>query len=295
MTEQKKRLIIVDCSSVIYRAYYALPPLTNKQGELINAVYGFFLVFLRILKEFHPYYIAPAFDLPGPTFRHKQFKEYKAKRIAAPPELYQQIPKIKEILKNIGLLIFEKQGFEADDLIASIANYASQTQVLPKIETIILSGDFDLLQLVDKQTRVYMLTKGLKASEIYDIAKVKEVFGFFPKQVIDFKALAGDQSDNIPGATGIGKKTALNLVQKYGSVFNIYEAIKKGEAWEMNSKTKDILLKNKEQVFLSMNLAETRKDALSDFNFEKSKFILNKEQLKQIFEKNELPGLSNKI
>ena len=133
MSNNNKRLIIIDSNSIIHRAFHALPPLTAKNKELVNAVYGFLLVFFKAIREFQPDYIAACFDLPAPTFRHKKYKEYKAKRPPAPKELYQQIPKIKEILKAFKVPIFEKQGFEADDIIGTIANQAPKKQALPKI------------------------------------------------------------------------------------------------------------------------------------------------------------------
>ncbi len=174
MPESKKKLLIIDSNSVIHRAYHALPPLTTKNGELTNAIYGFLLVFLKAIKEFKPEFIAATFDLQAPTFRHKKFKAYKAKRPTAPEELYSQIPKIKDLLRQFNVPIFEKEGFEADDIIGTIAKLAPRKQVFPKIETIILSGDLDVLQLVDKQTKVYTLRKGVKDTVLYNENLVKE-------------------------------------------------------------------------------------------------------------------------
>jgi len=190
MEKKKKRLIIIDSNSIIHRAYHALPPLTTKKGELVSAVYGFLLVFLKVIREFQPDYIAACFDVPGPTFRHKKFKEYKAKRPPTPKELYQQIPKVKEILKAFQVQVFEKESFEADDLIGTIARLAPKKftpyrnevsgaeQVLPGIETIILSGDLDTLQLVNPQTKVYFLRKGVKDVVLYDVAEVEKNMEF---------------------------------------------------------------------------------------------------------------------
>ena len=285
MTNEKKRLIIIDSNAVIHRAYHALPDLTTKKGDLVNAVYGFLLVFFKVIKEFEPDYIIACFDFPGPTFRHKKFVEYKAKRKKAPQDLYDQIPRVKEILGIFGVPVFEKQGFEADDLIATVAVKSPQQQVLPEIENIIVSGDLDTLQLVNKNTKVYNLAKGIKKVEIYDDEKVMEKFGILPSQVVDFKALSGDPSDNIPGATGIGKKTAVELLKEYKTIEQLYSAIEKGEAWDINSKIKETLLKYKAQVFFSYELAEARKDSPIDFNLEKCKWkkpSLEPEKLKKI-------------
>ena len=143
-----KKIIITDSNSMIHRAFHALPPLTTKDGELVNAVYGFFSAFLRAIQDFNPDFIATCFDLPFPTFRHKKFKEYKSQRPPTPKELYQQIPIIKELLKTLKVPVFEKKGFEADDLIGTVSDLSQKSNI--PIEVIILSGDLDLLQLVDK-------------------------------------------------------------------------------------------------------------------------------------------------
>ena len=245
----KKRLIIIDSNSIIHRAFHALPPLTTQKGELVNAVYGFLLVFFKAIREFQPDFVAAAFDFPAPTFRHKKYKEYKAKRPPAPKELYQQIPKIKELLGVFGVPIFEKEGFEADDIIGTISRLAPKKQVLPEIETIILSGDLDALQLIDAWTKVYALRKGVKNVILYDEKLVKEKFqGLIPEQILDFKALRGDPSDNIPGVTGIGEKTAIELLLKFGSLDNLYKELEENseKTKTLKPKLKETLLKYKE-------------------------------------------------
>jgi DNA polymerase-1 len=240
---------------------------------------------LKTLKEFQPDYVAACFDVRGPTFRHKEFKEYKAKRKKAPDELYQQIPKIKEILRNFNIAIFEKQGFEADDLIATISEKAPKKQIFPKIETIILSGDMDTLQLVDKKTKVCALGGGIKETIIYNDEKVKERFGISPEQVVDFKALAGDPADNIPGATGIGKKIAVELLKEYKNIENLYQTIEKEQGWDIKPRIREILSKSKELVFLSQKLARANKNVDIDFNLEKCRWQgYNKEKIKEIFQ-----------
>jgi len=272
MSNKKKRLIIIDSNSIIHRAYHALPPLTTKKGELVNAVYGFLLVFFKAIKEFQPDFIAATFDFPAPTFRHKKFKEYKAKRPPAPKELYLQIPKVKEILEAFNVSIFEKEGFEADDIIGTIANLAPKKQVFPKIETIILSGDLDSLQLINPQTKVYALKKGVKDTVLYDENLVKEKFqGLNPGQLVDFKALRGDPSDNIPGVTGIGEKTAIELLLKFGTLENLYKEIEENseKVKELRPKLKEILLKYKDQAFLSKTLAQLEKNVPIDFRLKR--------------------------
>jgi len=290
MVSEKKRLIIIDSNSVIHRAYHALPPLTTKKGELVNAVYGFLLVFFRAIKEFQPDYIAAAFDFPAPTFRHKKYKEYKAKRPPAPEELYQQIPKVKEILDSFNVPIFEKEGFEADDLIGTIARLAPKKQVLPEVETIILSGDLDILQLIDPKTKVYSLKKGVKDIILYDQDLVKEKYGgLTPGQLLDFKALKGDPSDNIPGVPGIGEKTAIELIKKFGSIEKLYQNLKRNseKAKKIRLRLKESLNQSKDQVFLNKVLLKINTSVAIDFSLNKIKWkgynrIKAKEILKEL-------------
>lgn len=302
---ETKRLIIIDSNSIIHRAYHALPPLTTKNGELVNAVYGFLLVFFKALREFQPDYIAACFDFPGPTFRHKKFKEYKAKRPPTPKDLVSQIPKVKEILDAFSVLIFEKEGFEADDIIGTISCLVSRKQVLPEIETIILSGDLDILQLVDSKTKVYTLRKGVKDVVLYDENLVKEKFqGLTPEQILDFKALRGDPSDNIPGVTGVGEKTATQLIKQFGSLENLYEKIQNptshqdlvGGKIQIPNKLKTKLLEYKEQAFLSQSLAQIKIDVPIDSNLEKCSFWeYNREKVINILRNLEFYSLIEKL
>lgn len=275
MTTETKRLIVIDSNSVIHRAYHALPPLTTKTGEVVGAVYGFLLVFLKAIKDFQPDFVAACFDLPAPTFRHKKFKEYKAKRPPAPKELYSQIPKVKEFLKAFNVQIFEKEGFEADDIIGTIATLAPKKQVLPKIETIILSGDLDAFQLINPQTKVYALRKGVKDVVLYDETSAKERFyGLKTEQILDFKALRGDPSDNIPGITGIGEKTAAKLLLEFNSLDNLYKELKESseKAKTTKPKLKETLLKYKEQAVFSRELAKIDKNTPINFNLEQCRW-----------------------
>jgi DNA polymerase-1 len=296
---QKKRLIIIDSNSLIHRAFHALPPLTTKKGELINGVYGFLLVFLKALKEFKPDFVVATFDAPGPTLRHKEYKEYKAKRPKAPKELYQQIPKVKEILQAFGVPIFEKEGFEADDLIGAISRQAPKKQVLPKLETIILSGDLDTLQLVDENTKVYTLRKGVKDTVLYDTEKVKERYqGLNPQQLVDFKALRGDPSDNIPGVTGIGEKTAIQLIKKFGSLENLYQELEENtkKAQEIKEGIRKKLKDYRDQAFISKKLAQIQQNIPIDFKLERAQLKeFQKEKLAQIFKKLEFYTLLERL
>ena len=263
---KSKIFLLIDSYSLIHRAYHALPPLTNKKGQLLNAVYGFLLLFLKSVKEFDPEYIMAAFDFPAPTFRHKEFKEYKATRVEAPEDLYSQVPKIKEVLAAFNVPIIEKEGYEADDIIGTASNIASQKS---GVETIILSGDLDTLQLVSKTVKVCAPKKGVKDTIIYDPDGVKEKFGgLTPSQMTDYKALKGDVSDNIPGVQGIGEKTAINLLNIFPSLEKLYEGIRENEkaAEKISPRIKEILLKNEEKAFFSKKLVQLDKKVPIDFD-----------------------------
>ena len=287
----KKRLIVIDANSLIHRAFHALPPLTTKKGDPVGAVYGFLLVFFKALKDFQPDFVAAIFDFPGPTFRHEKFKEYKAKRPPAPRELYEQIPKVKEVLESFNVSVFEKEGFEADDIIGTISSKAPQKQVLPEIETIILSGDKDALQLVDKNTKVYSLRKGVKDIVLYDEAEVEKKYGLKPAQLLDFKALRGDPSDNIPGVTGIGEKIATGLLKKFRSLENLYENIAL-----VPDKLREKLLQYKEQAYLSRELAEIDKNVPIDFNLKECQWVkYDKDKAGQTLKKLDFYSLINRL
>jgi DNA polymerase-1 len=285
----KKRLIIIDSNSIIHRAFHALPPLTTKQGELVNAVYGFLLVFLKVLRELKPDFVFATFDFPGLTFRHKEFKEYKATRPKAPAELYNQIPKIKEILKFFNVPIFEKEGFEADDLIGTISRLAPKKQILPEIETIILSGDLDTLQLINPQTKVYLLKKGVKDTILYDEKAVQERYGLSPEQLVDFRALKGDPSDNIPGVPSIGEKTAQKLIKEFGSLENLYSNLDKLKP-ALGAKLQEY----KDQAFFSKNLAKINQNVEIDIDFKEWKDY-DREKISQIFKELEFFSLIKRL
>jgi DNA polymerase-1 len=302
MEAKKKILLVIDGNAIIHRAFHALPPLKTKKGKLVNAIYGFLLVFFKVLKEFKPDFVAATFDYPAPTFRDKLYKEYKAKRPKAPEELYQQISEIKRILKSFGVKIYEKEGFEADDIIGTIAKVAQKQQAYPSIETIIITGDLDTLQLVDENTKVYLLKKGIKETDLYDRNLVKVKLQLTPEQIPEFKALCGDPSDNIPGVPGIGKKMATKLIKDFGSLEKIYQLIE-GPSFEhlsqknkINLRIRDRLIKNKEQAFFSKKLAEIRKDVPIEFYLKDCRVEnLDKEKAKEILGKYEFYSLIKRL
>jgi DNA polymerase-1 len=268
MSEKTKKLILIDGNAIIHRAYHALPPLTTKKGEMVNAVYGFASTLLSVIEKFKPDYIAASFDLAAPTFRHKQYQQYKATRVKGPDELYAQIPHVKEVVRAFNIPIYEMEGFEADDIIGTIAKQESRikNKELSKneIETIIVTGDLDALQLVDKNIKVYTMRRGLSDSVLYDEVAVRERYEISPEQLKDFKGLRGDASDNIPGVKGIGEKGAINLLKEYGSLESVYENVEK-----IKGATKDKLQKDKANAILSKDLGTIRTDVKIDFDLSK--------------------------
>jgi len=280
-----KKLILIDANALVHRAFHALPPLTAPDGLMVNAVYGFTSVLIKAIKDMKPDYIAAAFDLAGPTFRHEEYGEYKAHRQKAPDELYSQIPIIKDVLRAFGVEIFEQQGFEADDLIGSVAEEAKK---IKDLQTVILTGDLDTLQLIDdEKVLVLTLRKGVTDTVLYDEKAVKERYGLEPYQVVDFKGLKGDPSDNIPGVPGIGDKTATALLQEYETIENLYknldENVEFKEATErergsgepnranpgkgpLTAKLVQKLKENKDQAIFSKRLATIIRDVPIKFS-----------------------------
>ncbi|MFA7141675.1 MAG: 5'-3' exonuclease H3TH domain-containing protein [Candidatus Paceibacterota bacterium] len=278
-----KKIIIIDSNSVIHRAFHALPPLENKKGEVANAVFGFLKFLFKAIRELEPDYIAACFDVSEKTFRKEMFKDYKAKREKAPNELYSQIPMVKEVLRKFRIPIFEKEGFEGDDLIGTIAKKENGN-----LEKIILSGDLDNLQLVDKNVKLVFLTGKLV---FFDEKKIGERYEILPKQIVDLKALMGDNADNIPGVLGIGIKTATTLLKKYGTLENIYRNIDLIEG-----KVKEKLIQGKEMAFLSKELSQIKTDVCFDFDLEKCKWgDYDKDEVLQFFEEFGFKSLVSKI
>ena len=283
MPNKPKKLILIDGNAIIHRSYHALPPLTTKSGELVNAVYGFASTMLSVIAKFQPDYILATFDLAGPTFRHEEYKEYKATRTKAPDELYAQIERVKEVVRAMGIPIYEKAGFEADDVIGTMIRKSEEisgsrhpmscdhndqktSDVQEDIENIIVTGDLDTLQLVSPKTQVYTMRRGLTDSVMYDEVKVFERYGLKPDQVIDYKGLRGDPSDNILGVKGIGEKTASTLLQKYGTIEGVYENIS-----QIKGAVKEKLERDKIQAFQSKHLATIRTDVPVELNLEEAK------------------------
>ena len=287
MEEIPQKLILIDGNAIIHRAFHGIPPFKTSKGELVNSVYGFASILLNLLNNEKPDYIALTFDLKGPTFRHEQYKEYKATRSKAPDELYSQIPRIKELVKAFRIPIFEKQGFEADDLLGTLAGQAEIQNLL----TYIVTGDLDTLQLVSEKTMVYTFARGFSKPLIYDRAKVLDRYGLSPEQVTDMKALQGDSSDNIKGVKGVGAKTTKTLLQKYGNIENLYDNLH-----EITGSIHNKLKTDKESAFLSKELATIICDVEVELDLDKCRtHEYDTEKLQSIFTELEFNSLLKRL
>lgn len=256
----KDKFLIVDGNSLAYRAYYAMPFLTSPEGTNTGAVFGFFNMLLKAIEDNTPNYIAVAFDFSKHTFRTEIFKDYKGTRQETPPELREQFPIIKELLKKLKIAVFEMENIEADDIIGTLAKSSKTTKNL------ILSGDRDLLQLIDTNTEVLLTKHGTTSTKSMTLESLKEEMHITPSQVVDLKALMGDNSDNIPGVKGVGPKTAQDLIEAYGTLENVYKHID-----ELKGSLKEKLIKDKEMAFLSYTLAKIKTDVELDFKLENLK------------------------
>lgn len=286
----EKRLIIIDSNALLHRSFHALPPLTTKSGQETGAVYGFLLTLFKAITDLKADYVVACFDTKMPTFRHEMFKDYKAQRPVTPSGIVSQIPVAKEVLQALKIPVFAKEGVEADDLIATIC-----TLVKKDTEIFIVSGDLDNTQLVNENIKVYTLGKGIKDTVIYDINKVRERFGVEPAQMVDYKALTGDVSDNIPGVEGIGKKTAAEIIQKYGNIKNLYDELATDTA-VLKPKVKEMLKQNKESALMSRDLAQMKNDVEIDFKIEDCKFgNFDKTEVEEIFKKLEFNSLISRL
>lgn len=273
------RLLILDGNAVLHRAYHALPPLTSPEGKPTGAVYGFVSMMIKLQTDFHPTHVAVAFDRPAPTFRKELYKEYQSQRPAMEEALVSQIETVHEVVRAMGVSVFEIDGFEADDVIGTIV-HTFKIEKPPKEagkskgkitdndskknshridQIIIVTGDRDILQLVsDESVLVYMPVKGLSVAKVYGEKEVQERLGVPPSLIVDWKALAGDSSDNYPGVSGIGPKTAADLVTAYQSIENLYASL---EEAKLSEKIKEKLRTDRDNAFLSKTLATIRNDA----------------------------------
>lgn len=302
-----QKLVLIDGNALLHRAYHALPPLTNKDGVVVNAVYGFFSMFLKILEDQKPDFTIVCFDKKAPTFRKELFVGYQAKRPKMSDDLVPQVKFVHEILEKSKIEIFEVDGYEADDLIGTISHQAVQntqktqnagkseksdnlkhrsteSSEFSEMEVFIVSGDRDLLQLVNHHVKMIAPVTGLTNMIVFDEAKVKEKFGIKPAQLVDYKALVGDPSDNYPGVAGIGPKTAATLINEYGSLEEIYKNLENIKKKNPNLALK--LAEGAESAGLAQKLAGIVLDAPITLDMEQASMkYFDKQGLRKEFEK----------
>lgn len=269
---KKEVFLIVDALALIHRAFHAVPPLQTKDGRLVNAAYGFLSILARTIKEQKPEYVAVAFDRKEPTFRHEAFKEYKAQREKKPDDLYGQIPVVEDLLKVLKIPTLSKSGYEADDIIATLCTKTAKKKNLVRI---ILTGDRDTFQLIDESTFVLTPGKGIKDVLMYDPAAVMARFGLSPEQMVDYKALRGDPSDNIPGVHGIGEVGATKLLKEFGTLENLYKQLESGSsaADAISAKQKSALIEHKKDALKAKELVALVRDMKIDFDLDDARLV----------------------
>lgn len=282
------KLMVIDGNSLMFRAFYALPPLTNSRGEHTNAVHGFLSMFIKACSEYEPQYISVAFDRKAPTFRHKEFSDYKAGRKATPPELFPQFDILKAILKAMNISVLEIDGYEADDILGTLSVWANEND----LKTLVVTGDKDALQLVSDDTSVMLNKRGITETEIYTPETFRDKYGIEPKFFVDVKALMGDKSDNIPGIPGVGEKTALSLIKKFDTIENIYDNID-----ELPPKrTKKLLEENVTLAVMSKRLAKIDCNVPIDYTLEDLEYFPpKKEDIQEVFDYYELKSIYKKL
>jgi len=313
----KNRLVLIDSFALIYRAFYGIPMNLTHEGQHINAVYGFASAILSAIRELEPEYLVACFDLPKLTKRHADFVEYKAHRKPMPDDLRGQISYCKKVLEAMNIPIMSAEGYEGEDIAATIVSKVSlnpkpsNLNPVETIESIIVTGDSDTFQLINAQTRVYSMARGASHAVMYSENTVKERYGLYPADFVDFKALKGDTSDNIPGVPGIGEKTASTIIQKYHALDSLYEKIgveleeqgiisietqnseikipdenmkKIAKNLEISEKVLKLLITYKDQAYLSRKLSQIASDAPIEFNLAHSKIHdFEKDNVEKIF------------
>ncbi|HYH92210.1 MAG TPA: DNA polymerase I [Candidatus Saccharimonadales bacterium] len=256
-----ERLMLLDGYGLVYRGYFALPPLTTSRGDLVNGVFGFASIVLRGLQDLQPDYLAVSFDLPGPTFRHEQYPEYKGTRVKMPDDLRDQFPKVREVVKALRIPVYEMAGFEADDVIGTITQ---QLDTREDLETTIVTVDLDMLQLVTPRVRLMTTRSGVENTVMYDVARIDERFGLRPDQMIDYKALKGDPTDNIPGVPGVGEKTAAKLIREFGDLDSLIARLD-----EVNpEKLREKLREHVDQIRMGKDLSTIVRDLPIEIDLE---------------------------
>ena len=276
-------LLLFDGYPLLHRAYHALPPLKTKDHIPTNILYGFFLMLHKATNDFSPQYVAIAFDTPKPTFRKKLFKDYQIQRPKITDDFKIQIPLVKKALTCAGIFQIEKDGYEADDIIGTLVKKIKDEN----LRIVIITGDRDIFQLIDKNIFVAVPQTGITNIKIYDKSEVVKKIGLPPEKIVDYKALVGDQSDNYPGACGIGQKTAVDLLNKFDSIEDLYQKIDEVKP----KRIKEILVREKEKVFLSKKLAQIATNVEIDFNLQKLRFDEFSKNLKNFLEKYQIYSL----
>ena len=305
--ENLKKLVIIDGNAIVHRAYHALPPMRVKDGTIVNAVYGFASMLLKIINDVKPEYLAVSFDVAGGTFRDEIFTDYKATRVKADQDLYDQFPLVYDLVNAFNIPIFTKEGFEADDVIGTLAFDVAGIRntkgtKLRNVKSIIVTGDKDLLQLVDDEENIeiFLLKKGMSEFESCDEKMVFEKMGFAPEMVISYKSLRGDASDNIPGVKGIGDKTAVSLITKIGSIDEIYKQLKNKDSKLYQDFSASVIKKletDEEKAFMSKELATIRTDVDGiDFDLDKAKTQeFDRQKVVELFQKFEFYSLIKRL
>jgi len=290
-----KRLVLVDGSSLLHRAYHGYPGLRTSEGELVNAVFGFSSMLLRMVEQLQPTHVIVAWDVKGKTFRHKMYDEYKAGRAKTDQELIDQIDRTKEVVMNLNIPQFGVPGYEADDIIGTLAQQAFEKKEAGKKEVIIVTGDRDALQLVrGEKIKVYMPAKGKKAgSAMFDEKAVRLKYGLSPKQLVDLKGLMGDPSDNIKGVKGVGLVIGTRLLQQGGDLDGVYRNL---ESLEVSERVKSLLRKEREEAFKSKVLGTIECGVPIDLDWDRCKLSdYDKEKVTKLFEKLEFRSLLSRL
>ncbi|MBP9749101.1 DNA polymerase I, partial [Patescibacteria group bacterium] len=290
---EKQLLLAIDGNAILHRAWHALPPLTDRHGRVVNAVYGFLTLLFRAVKDLSPTHLIVTFDRPGKTFRHDTYAEYKATRIKQPDELYAQIPILEEVLRAFAIPVFAVDGFEADDVLGTISSLATKT---PDLHTYILTGDLDTLQLISQKTSIVTLRKGLSDIMIYDDKAVVERFGLSAKQMIDYKALRGDPSDNIKGVPGVGEKTATELLKEFGTLEELYGALQRGNTGKIKPGVIEKLRAHEQDALTAKMLVTIKRDLPLDFSLRRAAIVkVPREKIVELFGDLEFRSLMNRV
>ncbi|MFW6109971.1 MAG: 5'-3' exonuclease [Patescibacteria group bacterium] len=280
------KLILVDGHSVLHRAYHAFPKsLSTSEGELTNAVYGFTRGLLSVLGKFGPQWIAVCFDTAGPTFRHEEYKPYKEHRPEMEEELKVQLDRVHQVVETFDFPTFEMEGYEADDLIGTLCLQAEKKDQISEI--VVVTDDRDLLQLVNEKIKVYLARR----DEVWDKDKVRKEYGFEPKKIVDYKALRGDPSDNIPGVRGVGPQRAKDLLANFSSLEDIYQHLE-----EVDPKISKLLTASEDNARVSKRLADVLRNLPIELDLEKCRTsTLDREELKSLFMELEFNSLLKKL